>query len=312
MTEHIGTAVEVLPGNATLSPEWHEARRHGISASDVAAVLGLSPWESPYSLWHRKAGTLGAKDDNPSMRWGRRLEDAIADEFAERHPEFDVATVGLIAHSDRPWQLATPDRLLYDGSTLVSCLEVKTAGDLGEWGGDGSADIPVYYRCQVLWQMDVLGLTEARVALLASGRMYREFIVPYDPADVTLLRDAALAFLDSIAEGAPPDVDAMSATTAALKALHPDLEDTEVIVPDDLADEYEAAREAHKAAEDRRAEVENRLRELLGNARYAKRVDGRKVATRSVYDVAERVQTVRAHTVSKLLAPRAPKTKDIA
>lgn len=313
----VGTAVEVMPHDANLSPEWHTARREGVSASEIAAVLGLSPWESPYSLWHRKAGTLGPQDENPSMRWGRRLEDAIADEYAERHPEFTVHKVGLLAHAQRTWQLATPDRLLYDGprddqSAPVSCLEVKTDGDLSAWGDEGSDDVPVHYRCQALWQCDVLGLTEGRLALLASGRVYREYVIPFDEADVLLMRQAALEFLDSIRDGAPPDVDAKSATTATLKALHADLDDTEITVPDEIADEYEQAVAFAKAAEERRSLAENRLRDLLGSARYGKRPDGRKVVTRSVYDVAERTQTVRAHTVSKLIPPRTPKQQGIA
>lgn len=311
----IGTAVEVLPVAATLSPEWHEARRQGISASEIAAVLGLSPWESPYSLWHRKVGTLGEQDENQSMRWGRRLEDAIAEEFAERHPEFYIERAGLLAHESRDWQLATPDRVLYDSAVIelpVSALEVKTDGDLTGWGDDGSDEVPVYYRCQVLWQMDVIGIPEARIALLLNGRTYREYTVSHDEADLAIMRTAAQEFLQSIRDGAPPDVDAHTATTDTLKALHPDLEDRQAVVPDDLADAYHAANQAAKDAKTHLNEVSNLLRDLLGSAKYGIRADGSKVVTRSVYDVAERVQKVEAHTVSKLIAPRAPKAKDIA
>ena len=31
--------------------EWLAARNEGIGASEVASVLGLNPWETPYQLW---------------------------------------------------------------------------------------------------------------------------------------------------------------------------------------------------------------------------------------------------------------------
>jgi len=44
--------VDVDPG----SLEWLEVRRSGITATDIPVILGLSPWDSKFALWHRKAG----------------------------------------------------------------------------------------------------------------------------------------------------------------------------------------------------------------------------------------------------------------
>lgn len=267
-------------------PEWFEARRAGITASEIAGILGLSKHESARSLYHHKRGETPDEPDNDAKRWGRRLEAPIADEFADRHPEFTIEFGGLYGNADRPWQMATPDRLIFDTAAPelteaepVSLLEIKTSGSFDEWGDDGGDDIPVAYRCQVLWQMDVLGLTEARVALLVSGQSYREYTVPYDPDDAALMRDTASDFLDALDLEAPPDVDAHTATGEALKHLHPDIDDTEVEVSGDLADEYAAACQAERAAKDRKKLAENRLREAAGRGRYVMS-GGRKVATR--------------------------------
>lgn len=345
------TAKLILPHDAERD-EWLEARRAGVTASEVAAVLGLSKYESPRSLYHRKRGEIPDEDDNDAMKWGRRLEAPIADEFADRHPELTAELGGLYVNLDRTWQMATPDRLLYEYDGVVdvevlcgcemhidgmpapgesapccdpddcgpccqwcstcpklngwpvqpvSVLEIKTSGALDEWGDDGSDDIPVAYRCQALWQMDVLGLNEARVALLVSGRTYREYTVAYDPDDVALLRDAASDFLDSVDLGTPPDVDATAATADALKHLHPDLDDTEVDIPVDIAGEYTAACAAYKTAEARKKLAENRLREASGRGRYLMS-GGQKVATRSVYEVAEHVR--KASKVDKFTPAR--------
>ena len=63
--------------------EWLRWRRSGIGASDIAALLGISPWASPFSVWADKLGLLPDEelDDDDVREFGRRL-DALALEFA--------------------------------------------------------------------------------------------------------------------------------------------------------------------------------------------------------------------------------------
>lgn len=309
---------EVLPPELTgpAHPEWFEARRTGITASEIAAVLGISPWESPFSLWHRKAGTVGEQAGNDEMRWGLRLEAAIADEFAHQHPEFAVRPAGLYASTARPWQIVSPDRLLFDVETYgvverggvfyvepYAPLELKNSASWDEWGDEGTDTIPVYYRAQVLWQLDVLEAEVAYVAAGIGGRPPRTFIVRRDDDDLALMRDAAEEFRASIREDRPPAIDEHTATLTALKQLHPDLDDTEATVPGGLADDYRAACAAVKDATDRKKVAENKLRDAMGRSRRALDPAGSKVATRSVYEVAEHVR--RASTTDKLIPARA-------
>ena len=104
------TAVLIPTGSEA---EWLEARRAGITASEIAIVMGLSPYSSPYALYHQKLGILPSDVDSDVMERGRVLEPHIAEKFAALHPELAVERDGrtLFAHRDRPWQLATPDRL---------------------------------------------------------------------------------------------------------------------------------------------------------------------------------------------------------
>lgn len=55
--------------------DWLRQRRKSIGGSDAAAIVGLSVWASPYSLWAEKTGKLPDKADNEAMRQGRDLED---------------------------------------------------------------------------------------------------------------------------------------------------------------------------------------------------------------------------------------------
>jgi hypothetical protein len=111
------TAIELLPPNEAVhgNDRWYELRRQGITASEIAIVLGISPYGSPFSLYWQKLNDW-RDDGNAYTSAGRHLEDAIADWWmAECDPLENLFAVpgGLYAHRERPWQLATPDRLLH-------------------------------------------------------------------------------------------------------------------------------------------------------------------------------------------------------
>ncbi len=301
----------VLPGTAT-EAEWLAARRQGITASEIAVVMGLSPYSSPFALYHRKTGDLPEQADNTAMALGRHLEDFVCDEFRNRRPEFvpdAQAKRSLYAHPERPWQLATPDALLTDGHTWdtsdwpVAVLEAKTTASYDGWGDDGTDEIPVHYRCQVLWQLDVMGVTTGYVAaLFLHSRTLRVYELTLDgqaEADLELMRAEGRKFLDRIGHGDPPPVDWRPATTGALKALHPLVKDEDAVVPKGMARAYLAACGREKTAKQRKELAANRIRDRIGPARRAVLADGAPVATRSVYDVKEHVR--KASTTDKLI-----------
>lgn len=256
------------------SPEWHAARASGIGGSEIAPILGLSPFESRFSLWHRKAQMIGPVEESPEMEWGKRLEPAIARKFMDEHPEYSFDRTGwTFAHPDRPWQIANPD--LY-GDELV---EVKCSRSGDGWGEPGTDEIPIYYRQQVLWYMDVLGVDHAHVACLVSGSDYREYQVAYNATEAAQLRDAAAEFLATLAANERPDIDEHTATYQVIKELHPDIDDVEVDVDDQLAHQFLRARAAAKTAGEAEQLAKNLLADHMGTARKAV-WEGRTLATR--------------------------------
>ena len=305
------------------SPDWYDARREGIAASEIAAVLGISPWVSPFDLWWSKRTGQTSQAENRGMRRGRRYEGLILEDFAEEHPELVVVPSLTLRSIERPWQLATPDALAYTYQcdcvdpaitdddpiaaevhepncmpVLLAPIEAKT-GQRWEWGDPGTDDIPVHYRAQVLWQMDVLGTNLAHIPVLYGGDQYAEYAVDYDEHDVALMRAAAEKFLESVREDRTPDVDDHTATLRRLKKLHPSIEPGQVEVPAAVVGQYHAARRLRDAAEARMRLAEARIRHQLGTYQTAV-VDRRKVASRSVYDVKPRTQQVRGYTVNRL------------
>lgn len=254
------------------SPEWHAARANGLGGSEIAAVMNLSPFESHYGLWHRKAGLIGPTPQSNIMKWGRRFEDDVIEELEERHPEWLIAPVGTYRSLERPWQIANPDRVAFDRAGRRRGIEAKIAydDDHDKWGDEFTDEIPVYYRTQVMHYMDVTGLREFTVAtLFMSGLRVREYAVRYDPVDAELIRVAGEAFMLSLKTGAVPDLDSHSATYQAVKELAAGVVDEAVEISPSLAEMYDSARARMKAAEADKREATSRILAAIGNRRYA-------------------------------------------
>jgi predicted phage-related endonuclease len=112
------------------SPEWVRC----MTASKVAAVLGLSPWQSRFSLWYEMAGAVEHQAGTPQQARGHYLEDGVARWVADQHGLTHIAPGGCWRNRARPWQVASPDRLVlpYDRAVVhvSAAMEVKTSGQL--------------------------------------------------------------------------------------------------------------------------------------------------------------------------------------
>jgi putative phage-type endonuclease len=287
MTQTLARPVSVLPDGATLT-EWLAARRNGIGGSDVAAVLGVSKYAGPTKVYYDKLGVL-PDEDNAAMEWGRRLEAAVRQKFADEHPEFHVTEgPGLVAHPQRPWQLATIDGLAAESpdGEPVAIVEVKTgAAGAEDWGDELTDEIPLPYLCQVTWYLDVYGLKAGFLAVLLDGRDYREYVIEYDAALAAKLRAHCAAFrTNHVLAGVPPEPDGLASTKAVLDSLHRPRKKSTADLPADVVDWARVYGIAHQdilRAQARKDEAGNHLRAafIAAGSPHQGFVDGRKVAS---------------------------------
>lgn len=293
-------------------PDWHAARANGIGGSEIAAVMGISPSESRFSLWHRKQGLIAPVEESEVMYWGKVHEPAICARFAELHPELFVSMAPTYAAADRPWQIANPDRVAHPvcgcdlhrpdccdpedcGPCCEDCptcptidrpavlLEAKTARDDHGWGKAGTDDIPVHYRAQCLWYLDVLGLATCHVAVLIAGSEYREYVIDYSPHEAQTMREHGDEFMRTIRENERPDIDGHAATFQTIKALPVGQDDIDIEVTAARRDRYFAALDAAKAADEEKRAAAGLLLDQIGTGRRAV-CERRTVATRTVRD----------------------------
>ena len=144
----------VLVDTAGLSEEeWLAYRRKGIGGSDVAALLGISPWRTARDLFYDKLNIAVVEDheDNwVALEMGHLLEPLVAKIFQHRTGYKVYQIKKMFQHPKYPWMLADVDYFveLPDGTTAI--LEIKTTNYNAKdnWWLDGEETIPAYYESQ--------------------------------------------------------------------------------------------------------------------------------------------------------------------
>lgn len=268
------------------TPQWQRK----VTASKVAAIVGLSPWDSPRSVWHLLRGEIPSDDgrNRAAKSRGQYLENGILDWWQAQHPERSAgrrqhhATLG-------DWAAATPD--LYsvyavDGEGRRHrdpvVIDAKTSRDDDEWGAPGTDEVPAYYTAQMQWQMHVTGSRRGYIALLTSRLDLREYVIEYDAPTAVGLERICHEFWESTRYpfASPPPLDSSVATFQTLKRLHPDIDtDGSVELDGATAREFVAATTGLKAAEAADRIARSTVLDLMGNARIAT-YDGAVIARR--------------------------------
>lgn len=237
------------------SEEWLAARQSGVGGSDVAAILGISPWVSTFALWHAKAGNIPAEvlTDEP-VYWGKALEKVVLQRWREEHPEYGAANFQGYTWCDpgQPWRHANPDFVATSPTrSQHEIVEIKTSAFADEWGPSGSTIVPPWYLTQLLWYLDILGARWGWLAVLIGGNDYREYrIDTRDHADdIALIRAQTEQFWRSVQDGEAPPIDGADSTYRTIRKLHPDIDDEQIEIPAGLAARLVESKAAKEAAE---------------------------------------------------------------
>lgn len=213
---------------------WLAERRSGIGGSDIAGIVGISPWQSPWSIWVDKVGLrpLELDDDRtPSMRLGHDLEPIIGAWFTRQTGLIVAGEQTLVRHRRMPHHFATVDGFVFesltdedmpdDGATFDAALGVFEAKYTAErWDA-----VPEHYVAQAQWQLHCTGLQIVWIAALQFpfGRpRFDIFEIQRDALRQVELVDAAERFWnDYVLPGAcsPPPPDDHPRTAAVVSEL---------------------------------------------------------------------------------------------
>ncbi|MCF0187918.1 MAG: YqaJ viral recombinase family protein [Bacteroidaceae bacterium] len=250
--------------------EWLEVRKSGIGSSEVATIVGLNPWETPYQLWRRKVGLDEPKPENFAMKAGHYLEDAVSRFWADETGKEIIkrsATDWIIRDNDRPFLQVSPDRTYWLGESrrneAKGILECKTTQMKVD-----KDDLPKYWFCQVQYQLGVAGYAEGSLAWLCSGREfgYQDLKFVPDFYEGFLLPEVERFYTDCIIGGQEPDI--ITVQDVMLK-YNRHTAGKMVEISDEVFEAYQNLKEVRRemdALDERKEELEATIKMAFGDA----------------------------------------------
>lgn len=281
----------------TTRAQWLSWRRGGIGGSDIASILGISPWGSPWTVWADKCGLIPDEqvDEDDPREFGKRAESMIVPWFSDRTGLAVAGEQAWLTSKRLKWMRCTTDGFVVDGpdgelgvydlvdgeldftldESVLGLLQMKT-DFASPW-----EEIPAHHQAQGQWEMAVADVERLWFAVL-HGRRFRTYELERNDDDIAFMIERAHQFwYDHVLTGEPPEIDNHAATARVLGALYPEAVDGKAQAIDDLADEVRVlmnAKDLAASAKETITAVSNRIKAVMGDAREGT-VAGQRVLT---------------------------------
>lgn len=213
----------ISPANES---EWLALRMLDVTSTESAALFGESPYDTEFSLWHRKkSGAVVKLEPNERMDWGTDLQDQIAASLAKRQQvgierltdymrltntrmgaSFDFLIFGVGSDPvEFPSALASK---FYDhGPGLLEIKNVDGAVFARTWAkrDDGMLEAPSHIEIQLQHQLHVSGLKWGAIGVLVGGNRGYLLVRDYYPDVGEEIEGRVNQFWESIEAGDEPD-----------------------------------------------------------------------------------------------------------
>ena len=195
--------------------EWLRNREDGIGSSEVATVLGVNPYQTPYQLWLLKTGRIKADErENFLMKAGHYLEDAIS-RFCADEAGLEIikssSSEFIVVNKEKEFLRVSPDRFAFpvdarhtkENKVIIECKSTQNPVD--------KEDISKYWFTQVSYQLGVTELNRAYIAWLTQGRSFDYKVINFDPDFFAFIVEEVERFwVDCIIGGMEPALSNLS------------------------------------------------------------------------------------------------------
>lgn len=193
----------------TSEQHWHSLRARHIGGTETAALFGLSPYVTPFELYHRKTGAIPEPkfSDNERVFWGKFLEPSIAAGVADIRG-WQIAKVTDYMVNDRcPGHGASLDYEILGDERGPGILEIKTVDFLtfrNEWEDEKP---PVHYELQLQTQFACSQYSWGVIAVLIGGNDMRIFDYEARPKSIAKIETAVAEFWSNVRASRAPSPD---------------------------------------------------------------------------------------------------------
>lgn len=259
-----------------------------IGGSDVAAILGVSPWTTPFMLYQKKTGAY-VETLTPAKRrilergarWEPIVLEMMVDELCDRGHDVEVVAVNQrYQDPELPFLAAEIDaELIVDGEPVNG--EMKTAGYFaaGAWGEYEGDEVPIYYLAQVMHGLMIQPRRRTVVAAV-TGFDERPMIrwVERDDETIAAIRAREIEFWERIQRGEAPDPE----TRDDVQWLYPRDRGTSIEADETMVEICAQLKGAKREAKDLEARIEllaTRVKAAMGEAAILLGPDGKPLAT---------------------------------
>lgn len=204
---------------------WHKLRADDVTATSAAALFGVSPYMTPFDLFHRMAGNIEVEiAETDRMKWGKRLEPVIAAGICEdRGWRIVDASKFLYARSPLfPGMGASPDFVIEDIARPergYGLLEIKNVDKFVALDGWSEDEAPVHIEFQLQHQLEACRLGWGAIGGLVGGNDTRVFERDHDPEVGAEIGRRIADMRQRVADNTPPPADYL-ADHDTIKALY--------------------------------------------------------------------------------------------
>lgn len=258
-----------------------------LGGSDVAAVMGLSPWATPLELWQlktRRVSKAVTPEQQKRFDRGHKIEPFIRDmavqalrdaglevelvavneiytdaehSFLSCEIDFELVVTGTVQIGDREY--------VFDREHINADAKSVSGFARKKWGETSTEDVPIEYAAQF---MQGLAITGRRFCLVAALRSFDDvdiFWTVRDDETITAMRPKLVEFWQCVLDDVPPD----PLNFSDIKLLFPLDNGQEVEATEEIAqkvDQLAAVKARIKDLEDSEAELTFAIGEFISPA----------------------------------------------
>jgi predicted phage-related endonuclease len=259
---------------------WLDARMTGYGGSDAPGLWGFG-YKREYALWTEKRGLVPSEEnDSEYLRFGVRMEQVIADEYAYQTGRtlVDPGRTTILRSRRWPWMFVSIDRVILDKYDVLrpGILEAKNrgVGAASAW----RSGVPDDTMTQLQHAFAVTGMTWGSAAAAIGGNHLEWIDVEPIPKFIEEHVDVCRVAWERVQSGEEPPATGHDSDGRAVRLLFPEESGETIALDSETAEQIaalETARAEEAAAKNRKKAAENLIRQRMGSASYATLPDGR-------------------------------------